>query len=230
LQTRFQQRFSAGLSALVSYTWAKSIDDASGFFASAGDPNYPQDSRNVRAERARSNFDVRQRLTASYSYDLPLGQGKLLGGWQTFGIVSLQTGRPFTVSLLSEFDNSGTGRSTLGFGANDRPHYLRNARLDAPSPERWFDTTAFEIPARGNFGNAGRNVLDGPGLATVNFSIVKNMNISEALAAQIRFETFNLFDRANFDLPDNFVGSPAFGRISSAQNPRHIQFGLKFLF
>jgi hypothetical protein len=230
LQTRFQQRLSAGMSALVSYTWSKSIDDASGFFASTGDPNFPQDSRNVRAERARSNFDVAHRLTASYSYDLPFGQGKLLGGWQTFGIVSLQTGRPFTVSLLSELDNSGTGRSTLGFGANDRPDYLRDARLESPTSDRWFDTTAFRVPARGTFGNAGRNILDGPGSATVNFSIVKNLALSESTSMQFRVEAFNLFNRTNFNLPDIFVDSPSFGRISSAGSPRHVQLGLKFLF
>jgi hypothetical protein len=214
----------------VSYTWSKSIDDASGFFASSGDPNFPQDSRNVRAERALSNFDVAHRLTASYSYDLPFGQSKLLGGWQTFGILSLQTGRPFTVSLLSELDNSGTGRSTLGFGANDRPDYLRDARLESPTPERWFDTTAFRVPARGTFGNAGRNILDGPGSATFNFSIVKSLVVSESKSMQFRVEVFNLFNRTNFNLPDIFVDSPSFGRISSAGSPRHVQLGLKFLF
>jgi hypothetical protein len=230
LQGRFQQRLSQGLSALLSYTWAKSIDDSSSFFASAGDPNFPQDSRNVRAERGRSNFDVRHRFTASYSYDLPFGRGKLLGGWQTYGIVSLQTGRPFTVSLLSELDNSGTGRSVLGFGANDRPHYLRDGALDNPTPERWFDTTAFVTPERGTFGNAGRNILSGPGAASVNFSIVKHLALRERLNAQLRLETFNLFNRVNLDLPDIFVQSPTFGRISTAQSPRHVQLGLKFLF
>jgi hypothetical protein len=230
LQTRFQQRFSKGLSALASYTWSKSIDDASNFFSSAGDPNYPQDSRNARLERGRSNFDVRQRLTMSYAYDLPFGKGRWLGGWQTFGIWSFQTGRPFTVALTSDNDNSGTGRSTLGFGANDRPNYLRNAKLSNPTPDRWFDTAAFAISPRGAFGNAGRNILDGPGMQTVNASIVKNFAIQEGVTLQFRAEFFNLLDHTNFDLPDNFVGSPTFGRISSAAPPRHTQFGLKLLF
>ncbi len=133
LQARFQQRLSAGLALLGSYTWSKSIDDASNFFTSAGDPNFPQNSYDLRAERALSNFDVRHRLSVSYSYDLPFGRGRalladrgflttLLTGWQTYGIVTAQTGRPFTVALIQEFDNSGTGRSSLGFGANDRPN------------------------------------------------------------------------------------------------------------
>ena len=230
LQGRFQQRFSHGLSALASYSWSKSIDDASGIFSSTGDPNFPQDSRNVRLERARSNFDVRQRLSLSYAYDLPFGKGKLLGGWQTFGIWSFQSGRPFTVALHPDNDNSGTGRSSLGFGNNDRPNYVRSATLSNPSPERWFDTSSFVVPARGNFGNAGRNILDGPGLAQVNASVVKNLSLSESRSLQFRAEVFNLTNRTNFDLPDLTVESPSFGRISSAQNPRRVQFGLKLLF
>ncbi|MEZ5353846.1 MAG: carboxypeptidase regulatory-like domain-containing protein [Bryobacteraceae bacterium] len=230
LQTRFQQRFSHGLSALASYTWSKSIDDASNFFASAGDPNFPQDSRNVALERARSNFDVRQRLALSYAYDLPFGQGLWRGGWQTFGIWTFQTGRPFTVALLSELDNSGTGRSVLGFGANDRPHALHDPRVSSPTPDRWFDTEAFAIPARGTFGNAGRNIVDGPGLQSVNASVVKNFALRENFRLQFRAEFFNLFNHTNFDLPDLFVGSPTFGRVSSAQSPRRLQLGLKAIF
>jgi len=230
LQARFQQRLRDGLSVLATYAWSKSIDDASGFFSSAGDPNFPQNSNNVRAERGRSNFDVRQRFTASYSYDLPFGKGRLRGGWQTFGIWTFQTGRPFTVALLSELDNSNTGRSILGFGANDRPHALRNPRLSNPAPERWFDTTAFAIPATGSFGNAGRNIVDGPGLGTIHASLLKNIALRESASLQFRLEAFNLLDRANFDLPDIFAGSPTFGRISSAQAPRRVQLGLKLIF
>jgi hypothetical protein len=230
LQSRFEQRLRSGLSVLASHTFAKSIDDASGFFSSAGDPNFPQDSRNVRAERARSNFDVRHRFSLSYSYDLPLGKGRLLGGWQTFGIWSFQTGRPFTVALNQDLDNSNTGRSILGFGNNDRPHVLRDPSLSTRTPERWFDTTAFVVPAFGSFGSSGRNILDGPGLATVHMSLLKNVALAETASLQFRLEAFNLFNRPNFDLPDIYVGAPAFGGISSAQSPRHVQLGLKVLF
>ena len=230
LQTRFQQRFSSGVSALASYTWSKSIDDASSFFPSAGDANFPQDSRFVGPERARSNFDVRHRFTAGYTWELPFAKDRWYGGWQTSGIWTFQTGRPFTVALLGELDNSGTGRSSLGFGANDRPNVLRNATLDNPTPERWFDTSAFVIPARGTFGNAGRNILDGPGLQNINVSLLKNFALAEAMRLQFRLEAFNLLNHTNFNLPDLFVGSPTFGRISSAQAPRHLQLGLKLLF
>ena len=241
LQVRFQQRLDVGLAMLASYSWSKSTDDASNFFSSAGDPNFPQDSNNPQAERGRSNFDVRHRLSVSYSYDLPFGKGKahladrgwlsaLLTGWQTFGIVTVQSGRPFTVALLPEIDNSGTGRSALGFGANDRPNIVGNPDISNRTPERWFNTNAFAFPARGTFGNAGRNILDGPGYQNINASLVKNTSLSERLNLQIRAEFFNLFNHPNFNLPDNFLGSPTFGRITSARDPRHIQFGVKLLF
>ena len=241
LQFRFQQNYDFGLSFLSSYTWSKSLDDASNFFSSAGDPNFPQDSLNVRAERGRSNFDVRQRLSFSYSYDLPVGNGHVflgnhgrlssfLAGWQTYGILTFQTGRPFTVALLPEIDNSNTGRSILGFGANDRPNLAGDPQLDQRTPEQWFNTAAFAFPPRGSFGNSGRNILDGPGYQNINVSLLKNAVLKEGLNLQFRVEVFNLFNRPNFDLPDIFLGSPTFGRILSAQSPRHLQFGLKLLF
>ena len=241
LQARFQQRLFHGLTSLVSYTWSKSIDDASNFFSSAGDPNFPQNSYNVAAERGRSNFDVPHRLSASYSYALPFGEGRsyladdgwvstVLTGWETHGIITLQSGRPFTVALLSDIDNSGTGRSILGFGANDRPNVAGNPEISNPSPDRWFNTAAFAFPAPGTFGNAGRNILDGPGFQNVNASLMKNTRLTESVNLQFRAEVFNLFNHPNFNLPDNFLGSPTFGRISSARDPRHIQFGLKLLF
>ncbi len=241
LQARFQQRHDFGLTMLISYTLGKSLDDASNFFPSAGDPNFPQDSHNVAAERARSNFDVRQRLVLSYAYDFPFGRGQrylagggwagaLLGGWQTYGIVTLQTGRPFTVALLPELDNSNTGRSILGFGANDRPNLVGDPTLANPAPGLWFNPAAFALPPFGTFGNAGRNLLDGPGLRTWNVSLLKNINLREAADLQFRTEFFNVFNHPNLDLPDNFFGSPTFGQILSAQSPRRIQFALKLLF
>ncbi len=241
LQARFQQRLDHGVSVLASYTWSKAIDNASNFFQSTGDPNFPQNSYDMAAERGRSNFDVRHRFSTSFSWDLPFGRGQrwladdgwvsaVVGGWQTYGIVSLQTGRPFTVALLGEIDWTNTGRANLGFGNNDRPDLVGDAKLDDPTVERWFNTNAFAFPLPGSFGNSGRNVVDGPGFQNVNFSVVKNTLLNEDLNLQFRAEFFNLFNHPNFDLPDNFVGSPTFGRIISAQSPRHIQFGVKLIF
>lgn len=234
LQARFEQRLNFGLSLLASYTFSKSIDNGSDFFSSAGDPNFPQDSYDLHAERGLSNFDVRQRFVASYGYDLPFGKFSrlhgLLQGWQTFGILQFQTGQPFTVSLLPDDDNSNTGIDSLGFGANDRPNVIGNPHLSNPSADEWFNTAAFVIPPYGTFGNSGRNILTGPGLATVDLSLVKNTTIRERANVQFRVEGFNVFNRTNFGLPDNFIGSPTFGQILSAGNPRRLQLALKLLF
>ncbi|MGI9107659.1 MAG: carboxypeptidase regulatory-like domain-containing protein [Pyrinomonadaceae bacterium] len=242
LQMRLQQRLTRGLALLASYTYSKSLDDASNFFTSAGDSNFPQDSLNLRAERGRSNFDVRHRFSSSFTYELPFGAGRaylndtgllttLLSGFQFNGIVTLQSGRPFTVALLSEIDNSNTGRSALGFGANDRPNVAGDPASGARrTPEQWFNPAAFSFPAFGTFGNSGRNILDGPDYQNVNASLLKNTRLGERLNLQLRLEAFNLFNRPNFNLPDNFLGSPTFGQILSARDPRHLQFGAKLLF
>jgi hypothetical protein len=172
---------------------------------------------------------------------LPFGRGRrfanddglltsLISGFQFNGIVTLQSGRPFTVALLSEIDNSNTGRSTLGFGANDRPNLAGDPTTANRTPERWFNTAAFVFPAFGTFGNAGRNILDGPGYQNVNASLLKNTRLGERMNLQLRLEAFNLFNHPNFNLPDNFLGSPTFGQILSARDPRHLQFGAKLLF
>ena len=230
LQAKFTQRLHAGLSALASYTWSKSIDDASGFFSSAGDPNFPQDSNNTRAERGLSNFDVRHRFTVAYSYDVPPpANNVLLRGWQTNGVWTFQTGRPFTVTLLPGVDNSNTGIPNIQFGVVDRPNLVGNPHVSNPSSSAWFNTSAFAMPPYGTFGDAGRNILTGPGFASVDVSAVKNTPIREGLTLQFRAEFFNLLNRPNFNLPDSFLGSPAFSRVLSAGTPRRVQFGLKLL-
>ena len=240
LQLKFQQRLDRGLSFFATYTLGKSEDDASAFFASTGDPNFPQDSRNPEAECGRSSFDVRHRFSTSFAWQLPFGEGRrwladdgvlsaIFSDMELQGIVTLQSGRPFTVALLPEVDNSNTGRSTLGFGANDRPNVTGDASLDNPTADRWFDTSAFTVPPFGSFGNAGRNILDGPGYTNVNLAFLKFVTLG-ASRLELRAEAFNLFNSANFDLPDAFVGSPTFGRIVSADSPRRCQFGVRVSF
>src|SRR4051794_35129783 len=158
-QVRYQQRPSSGSWILLSYTLGKSTDDASGFFTSAGDPNFPQNSLAPDAEQGRSSFDVRHRFSGSFAYKLPLGGSIWLRNIEVLGVVTIQSGRPFTVALRPEIDNSNTGRSNLGFGNNDRPNVSGDASIDSPTAERWFDTAAFSMPAFGSFGNAGRNIL-----------------------------------------------------------------------
>jgi hypothetical protein len=223
MQLRFEQRLDRGLAMLAAYTLGRSEDDASAFFPSGGDPNFPQDSNNLAAEWGRSNFDVRHRLSISVSQELP---------WQmqVSGVVTLQSGRPFTVALLPETDNSNTGRTVLGFGANDRPNVAGDPTLSDRSATRWFDTAAFTLPAFGTFGNAGRNILEGPGYANVNLAVIKHVGVGAGTRLQLRAEAFNVFNRANFGLPDNYFGSPTFGQILSADAPRRVQLGARLLF
>jgi hypothetical protein len=241
LQIRFQHQLPSGFGALISYTYGKSLDETSTFFSSAGDANFPQNSVNSGAERGRSNFDIRHRLSAGYSYELPTGRGKLflgqhgslttlLTGWSAQGIVTLQSGRPFTVALLPEVDNSNTGIASLGFGANNRPNRLASGKLPNAGPDQWFDPGAFALANYGSFGNSGRNILDGPGYQDVSLSMIKDSRMREGLTLQFRAEFFNVFNHTNFDLPDISLGSPTFAHILSAESPRRMQFGLKLVF
>jgi hypothetical protein len=231
LQLRLQQRLDAGWSVLGGYAYGKSTDNASGFFTSAGDPNFPQNSLDPDAEEGRSSFDVRHRISLGFSWILTSGSNKWLADWQVHGIATLNSGRPFTAALHPDIDRSNTGRSNLGFGYNDRPNVSGTASLpsDQRSAERWFNTDAFTLPAFGSFGNAGRNILEGPGYRNLNLGLTKLVPLGAA-RLQFRIEAFNAFNRANFDLPDGFLGSPTFGRILSAGSPRRIQFGVKALF
>jgi carboxypeptidase family protein/TonB-dependent receptor-like protein len=231
MQIKFQQRPEMGVSVVAAYTYGKSTDNASGFFTSAGDPNFPQNSLDPGAEEGRSSFDVRHRITASFSYLLPFGGNFWLENWQVHGVATLNSGRPFTVALHPDIDQSNTGRSNLGFGNNDRPNVSGNPSLPVGerSEDQWFNTAAFTMPPFGSFGNAARNIVEGPGYRSLNVGITKLLPMREA-RLQLRVEVFNLFNRANFDLPDAFLGSPTFGRILSAGSPRRVQFGVKALF
>ena len=231
MQITYHQRTSSGLSLLGNYTYGKSTDDASGFFTSTGDPNFPQNSLDPGAERSRSSFDVRHRATLSLSYHLPLSGNVWLDDWQIYAVGTVQSGRPFTVAIHPDIDVSNTGRSNLGFGFNDRPNVSGNPSLpvDERSEERWFDTNAYSFPSFGSFGNAGRNAVEGPGFKNLNVAVVKLVPVGAA-RLQLRFETFNLFNNVNFDLPDAFLGSPTFGQILSAGSPRRFQFGVRAIF
>ncbi len=241
LQLRLQQPLRQGMSFIASYTLSKSTDDASSFFASRGDANFPQDSRTLAGEYGRSNFDVRHRLSIAFGCELPFGTGRawladrgwlsaLVADWEVQGTITLQSGRPFTAALLPDIDNSNTGRSVLGFGANDRPDLAGDPTLANPGPGGWFDVSAFAFPAYGTFGNAGRNILEGPGYQNINLAVLKHVRMTGDARLQLRVEVFNLLNHVNYGLPDNFLGSPTFGQILSAGSPRRVQLGAKILF
>jgi hypothetical protein len=241
LQVRYQERPTNGLGMLLSYTFGKSTDDASGFFTSTGDPNFPQNSLDPGAERGRSSFDIRHRFSAFVSRAVPIGTGQpIFGtmGWlsraladiEFEAVITAQSGRPFTVALRPDLDNSNTGRSNLGFGYNDRPNVSGNATVTNPGEDAWFNTAAFSLPAFGTFGNSGRNTLTGPAYVAVNAALVKRIGFAQTGRLELRVEVFNALDRVNYDLPDAFFGSPTFGRILSAQGPRRAQIGVRTIF
>ncbi len=230
LTLKVERRLMQGLALNANYTWSKSIDDASDPGGTTFETNLPQDVNDLPAEKALSSFDHRHRFVASFVYEFPWGRGldgrqkKLLAGWQISGVVTLQTGAPFTVNL-------GVDQANIGAGPAQRPHLLRNPNLSSGrSPERWFDTSAFALPAAFTFGNAGRNIVFAPGYSDVDFSLQKDMNLTETVRLKFRVETFNLFNHPNFDVPNRIAFTPNFGRIFSADAARQIQFGLKLEF
>jgi hypothetical protein len=230
----FRQRLTHGLQMLASYTWSHTLD-ASTDSNGGGTPmipyNWPDDYGN-------SNWDIRHRFVASFVYDIPFFavSNPIVRGiftqWQANGIVTLQTGLPFNVTTGTDTANtasSGTYRPDLVHAASDtcgRGHLIG-----------CIDATAFTVsdlypivPGNYAYGNAGRNLLHGPGAETVNFSVFKNFPIRERLKFQIRFETFALFNHANFANPSATVNTSAFGNITSATGNRNIQLGAKLQF
>ena len=245
-----------GLSLITSYTWSKAIDDGVGISAasdSSGSNGFAQDARNLRAERAVSDFDVTHRFAFSYVYDLPFSKtpNKALravaGGWQLTGILTLQTGPPFTVF-------SGRDESNTGAPANeDRPNIIGDWRLPRQSPDRWFNTCtllpngtrrnclpgdnpAWLINAAGTFGNAGRNIIRSDGLKNFDLGLSRSFRLTEQVSLQFRSEFFNLANHPNFFLPNESAASSSFGAVSRAAfqsqtgAQRQIQFAAKILF
>ena len=193
---------------------------------------------NWKDDYGNSNWDIRHRFVASFVYDIPFFavSNPIVRGiftqWQANGIITLQTGLPFNVTTGTDTANtasSGTYRPDLVHAASDtcgRGHLIG-----------CIDATAFTVsdlypivPGNYAYGNAGRNLLHGPGAETVNFSVFKNFPIRERLKFQIRFETFALFNHANFANPSATVNTSAFGNITSATGNRNIQLGAKLQF
>ncbi len=245
-----RKRFSHGLQWQTSYTFGKSIDDGS--TVTGGDfPGGSTGDRSVDfpvSDRGLSSFDTRHNFVFNFTYDLPIGAGKaiplsgvgnaVLGGWQLSGIVSAATGLPANPMVDRNLDWDGDGNNITDGRADLKPG--QKVKI-LGSPDRWYDPNVFALPPRNSYGNAGRNVLIGPGSQTVDFALVKNtplLRISEGFNLQFRAEFFNIFNRANFGQPGNTIFTDNSGRISSAAGivdstvttSRQIQFGLKVQF
>ncbi len=225
LQLTAEKRLTAGLTGLVGYTWAHSIDDVATDFG--GGTGTPQDPTCRFCDRGNSAFDIRQRFTASFTYRLPGFArrdlvGTVLGGWQVNGILQSQTGLPFTPGLQTSTTNTGTG---------SRPNLVGNPVSSSPTLQLWFNPAAFTTPALYTYGNAGRDILFGPGRTNLDASLFKDFKVTERLTAQFRAESFNLLNHPQFGQPNGTIGNGAVGTITSTVgNPRQMQVALRLVF
>lgn len=227
LEVSFRRPLKRGVTVLGAYTFSKSIDDTSAFLSTTADKNFPQNSRNFRLERGLSSFDMAHRGTLAFVGRLP-GANRWIRGFELSGILTAESGQPFTPML--RFDNSNTGNTGGNFGS-DRPNLLHNPALARPTPQEWFDTSAFAVPPRYTFGNAGRNIVRGPGLVTMDASLSRLFAVSERAGLRLEVQGFNLFNRANFNLPELYADEPStFGHIFSAKAPRQMQCALRLEF
>jgi hypothetical protein len=250
MEASLKKRFSHGMSFLASYTFSKTIDDASSFNMTgsaskpvAGENDLAQDPFNLIAERGRSLFDSRHRLVLSYQWSLPLWRQphawyqQVLGNWQVNGIATVMSGTPFTVFDSNDVSVQGGAPEISGFSAN-RPDLVagQNPNAGPKTPTAWLNASAFQrliqdpnSPVQ-QFGTAGRNIAQGPGYADWDFSAFKNIRVAESKEFQFRAEFFNILNHTNFRLPDSDISSPTFNQILTAQPARLIQFALKFTF
>ena len=257
LQTRLEKRFSHGLQFEAAYTYSHSLDNASS--ASLGSANNGdfRDQTNPNLDYANSDFDIRHRFVLSYMYDLPFGRGKLLGksasgvlnqfigNWQLSGIFSAATGNWYTISDQNNPGGADCGgavvwncaRPNLVPGQNPNGKPCATAVAGA-----LFNTCAFDDSAvqPGTFGNAGRNIVLGPGYKTWDTSLVKQFQVHEQMHFEFRAEVFNILNHVNY-LFQQFgaisveptlleLGSGSLGQPQAARNPREIQLALKFYF
>ncbi len=231
LQAKLNQRFSRGLQFLASYTFGKSLDHAGAPASGGGAVGGPQSVTLFEQSRGPSGFDVKHRLVLSGVWALPFGKGHRLAGsgllkpiledWQFSGIVTLSTGRPFTVTLSTGVNN----------GAPSWPNRIGDGRLDNPTVDKWFDTAAFAAPPANTYGSSGRGVLYAPGTKTLDVSLSRSFPIAKRFRVQFRADAFNLFNTPQFGFPNAAIGSPTAGRITTTiGDNRSMQFALKLDF
>jgi hypothetical protein len=246
------KRAARGLTFKANYSFSKALDLNSAILAPSGEnepTNLVSGPYNRRLNKGVAAYNPAHQFNTNFSYQLPFGNGqrfgsgasglvnRLIGGWQWNGILSAQTGFPFTP--LIGFNNSGTGDGTQPTDIADRnPNFKGPVTLG--TVDHWFDPRAFSMPLAGTFGNAGRSSLRGPGLFNVDTSLFKRIPLRESVTLQFRAEVFNLLNRANFAYPNfvvfqgnsaNYSYSHSAGQITNtATTSRQIQFALKLQF
>jgi hypothetical protein len=228
---KMEKRFSKGVSFLSAFTMSHTIDNLfeTGNATTGDNATVPW---NLQLNRGNSYIDIRRQWAFSVAYELPFGKGKpwlngsraldaVVGGWQLASLATLRSGIPFTDVTSGGITNAG--------GA-DRPNRIGSGVLSSgQSIYHWFDTSAFVTQPQFTYGNAGRNILFGPDLSNLDLSLSKSFAITERTRLQFRAESFNFTNTPAFGQPAATTNALGAGAITSAGNPRQIQFGLKLI-
>ena len=165
----------------------------------------------------------------SFIYQLPLAKDSsswvhaLCGQWRAGGTFTAQSGAPFTVNISSD-------QANVGAGPAQRPNVSGNPNDGPKTPQQWFNTSVYSLPALYTFGNAPRNAVIGPGLQEFDLSFQKEISVTDAAKLQFRAEAYNLFNHPNFNIPNRTALTANFGSISSAQDSRQLQLAVKLAF
>lgn len=227
LAVKAEKRTSVGLTFLLSYTWAKAMQQGEGS-AAGSYGEQPLDPRDPLKSRGLASFDRKQVFIFSWNYQLPFSSDhrllqQIVGGWAINGILTLESGPPFPITITPSLLNTGTF---------NRPDRTCDGSLPSSQrgPNRWFDTSCFVQPPAFQYGNTSMNALRAPGEGNLDLSIFKDFTLRENYTLQFRTEVFNFSNTPHFNLPNGAIGTPAAGTISSAGPSRQIQFALKLLF
>jgi hypothetical protein len=247
LQIAFTRRYTNGLRFTASYTYSKTLDDISSVNNAgseptliAGENDLAQNPFNLAAEHGPSLFDAKFRFVFSGSYALPQWKNArktaafVLNGWQANVIATLSTGTPFTVYDSANVSQQQSAPEVTSFYSS-KPNLISNPNENQPhNASEWVSRAPFQqlnpVTQAGQFGNEGRNVVRGPGIEDIDFSLFKNFSINEKAHVQFRAEFFNLLNHANLGVPENDLQSPAFGQILEAGPARQVQLALKLVF
>jgi trimeric autotransporter adhesin len=232
---RLRKRMTKGVAVGGTYTYSKSIDNASSI--GGGTQVVAQDDRNLRAERGLSSFDQRHKLTGDWTVELPWGEGrkwltrsritqKVLGDWLLQSSFTVASGTPLTARVLGSFSNvAGGTNGTLRANYNGEPIQVGDRSI-----KQWFNTAAFSLPAAGSYGNSGRNTIIGPGSWLMSLVLSKNIPLKDSMGLEIRAEADNVLNHPNYSGLDTVVNSPTFGQVTSVASMRKMILSLHYRF
>jgi hypothetical protein len=236
LALTFTQRVWRGLTVHSNYTWSKALDNASNPGPDNAEPNFPQDPANQAAEKGLSDFDHRHRFVTNFLYQIPFLKNEAgwihtaFGEWQVGGIWTLQSGAPFTVNLSTDNAHNGEPLSA----PSQRPNLACDPNSGPKTTGQWFKTSCFAAPDPFTYGNAGRDIVIGPGLDNFDATLQKEFAVRENMRLQFRLDVFDFLNHPNLNAPigagRTFSNSTSFGSITSANDPREMQFSLRLAF